>query len=195
MEKDNLEKFIIENREDFDIYEPANDIWEKINLPGSKKKTTSLYIVLSRYAAVVAITAIITFLAVNNFNKSDKNSNSAIVENPSKTEQPPQSIIIPELAEAEAYYSGLVNSRINEIAILTTNSPEVKKELDFDFKELEQIYEELKTDLADNAGNQEVIEAMIQNYRTRVEILESLLISLKNENKTRENHENNSVSL
>lgn len=192
MKKDDLEKFVLENQQDFDVYEPAPEVWDKIWVETQKKKSAPLWIKVSRYAAVVAVSVLFTFLAGKYFSQPEQKAQQTIA---STNEKPKEEIIIPEIAEAEAYYSSQVDSKINEISILTTNNPDVKMELDYDLKELEQIYFELKKDLADNAGNQEVIEAMIQNYRTRVEILESLLKSLKNENKTRENHENNSVSL
>ena len=38
---------------------------------------------------------------------------------------------------------------------------------------------ELKDDLNDNADNDEVIQAMIQNYRIKLEILEEMLNQIK----------------
>jgi cell division protein FtsN len=192
MEKDKLEKFVIENRSDFDAYEPSPEVWDKIFTQKPLKVSKPLWIKLSRYAAVAAVTLLISFITGNYFS-STENKNNLPVANNSGNENFQYNI--PELTEAEAYYSSMVKTKINEIGILTANNPEVKQELDYDLQELEQIYSELKDDLADNAGNEEVIEAMIQNYRTRLEILEGLLRSLKNEKQKRENNENNSVSL
>ena len=50
---------------------------------------------------------------------------------------------------------------------------------DTDMEELDEVYVELKEDLKDNASNPEVIEAMILNYRVKLEILEDLLNQLK----------------
>jgi len=46
------------------------------------------------------------------------------------------------------------------------------------------VYEELKNDLDDHAANQEIIEAMIQNYRLRLGILEQILAQLIEKNET-----------
>ena len=57
-----------------------------------------------------------------------------------------------------------------------------------DMEELDEVYNELKEDLKDNASNPEVIEAMILNYRVKLEILEDLLNQLKEkENQDYEN--------
>jgi hypothetical protein len=41
--------------------------------------------------------------------------------------------------------------------------------------ELDSVYIDLKADLKDNMANQEVIEAIIENYRMKISILEDLL--------------------
>ena len=49
---------------------------------------------------------------------------------------------------------------------------------------------ELKNDLKDNVGNPEVVEAMINQYRMKVQILESLLNQIKEkENKYEDENE------
>jgi len=49
---------------------------------------------------------------------------------------------------------------------------------------LDSLCTEIKKDLKDNVANQEVIEALIQNYRIRIRLLEDMLTILKeNENK------------
>ena len=44
-----------------------------------------------------------------------------------------------------------------------------------DLSELDSIYHELQMDLRDNIANDEVVEAMIQNYILKIQILEDLL--------------------
>ena len=57
--------------------------------------------------------------------------------------------------------------------------------------DLDQVYNDLKEDLKDNAANEEVIEAMIQNYRLKLDILEEMLVVLKqsNESQNEKEHE------
>ena len=66
---------------------------------------------------------------------------------------------------------------------LTGNRAEtdqLSNELYMEMQETEEYYSnELKEDLRDNASNPEVIEAMIVNYRVKLEILEDLLHQLK----------------
>jgi predicted CopG family antitoxin len=66
--------------------------------------------------------------------------------------------------------------------------------LEDDMEELDEVYLELKEDLKDNVSNPEVIEAMILNYRVKLEILEDLLNQLnEKENQDYENDESYSL--
>ena len=87
---------------------------------------------------------------------------------------------IPVLAEARAYYSGQITNMEAEVYRIAGQDSPLKAEIDTEFEELDRMFTELKADLKDNAANEEVIEAMIQNYRIKLHILEEILIQLKN---------------
>jgi len=96
---------------------------------------------------------------------------------------------IPELREAEMYYSGMISAMLEEAKPLLAEYPSLEEELHYDLSELDSIYDGLKNDLKDNIANHEVIEAMIQKYRLRLAILEDLLLFLEPEKE--ENNTNN----
>jgi len=88
----------------------------------------------------------------------------------------------PQLKETEIYYNNLVNSLYSEATPMLTANPEIKKEFFSDISHLDSICSEIKKDLKDNVANQEVVEALIQNYRIKIRLLEEMLTMLK-ENK------------
>ena len=55
---------------------------------------------------------------------------------------------------------------------------------------MDRAFAELKQDLKDNADNAEVIAAMMNHYRLKLQILEKMLNEIQEEN---ESEENNSV--
>ena len=59
--------------------------------------------------------------------------------------------------------------------------------------ELDSTYAQLKLDLKDNVANEQIIEAMIQNYRIKLQILEKMLDHLKamKNNNHKETYKNN----
>ena len=172
--KDRLEKYVRQNRELFDVREPDPSLWMKIGQSGRDAKKNRRLVWL-RYAAAAAvifagISAGIYFL-------------SGV-----KYQDPELAGLYQEIKETEIYYTNLIDQRYKELKPYLTSVPEVKEELDYDFNELDEIFLELREDLKENVGNPEVVEAMIQHYRMKVEILEQLLYQLKE--KENMNYEN-----
>jgi hypothetical protein len=93
---------------------------------------------------------------------------------------------IPEIQEAEIYYTSLLNDKISQIKPLLEQNPELGESLQQDLSELDSIYGELQNDLRDNIANDEVVEAMIQNYILKLQILEDLLEYMDESSKNNE---------
>lgn len=174
---DKLEEHIRRNREDLDRYSPPTGIWRRIRKELKKKKPVMrLWISVAAMIVVILGTAIALFRPV--YRWSNTNSEKHNDEGPTQLD--------PQLKETEIYYNNLVNSLYKEATPLLTKNPEIKKELNSDLSHLDSICVDLKKDLKDNVSNQDVIEALIQNYRIKINILEDMLTVLKaNEN----NHE------
>jgi hypothetical protein len=88
-----------------------------------------------------------------------------------------------QLKESEIYYNNLLNSLYAEATPLLTANPDVQKELSYDISHIDSLCLEIKKDLKDNIANKEVVDALIQNYRIKIRLLEDILTILKeNEN-------------
>jgi len=169
---DRFEKFITENREGFDFREPDPRIWKKIEAGVRAKRNFDWRFYMKR-AAVVAIIFAASYVVnemIHRFNNRDLN---AMKSGRNKKEN-----VIPGLREAEAYYTGLVNQKLDELKPIMANCPSLEEELNYDMNELDSVYYQLKSDLKDNMANQEVIEAIVENYRLKISILEDILNEL-----------------
>ncbi|MBU0765868.1 MAG: hypothetical protein KJ607_13670 [Bacteroidetes bacterium] len=179
--KDRLEKFILENRDAFDMYEPGPEVWKRISRRENVQKTRRFLWgnIVWKAAAAVAI-----FIGSYFFYKmvgSPQIENAGNIIPGSE-----KNIVIPELAEAEGYYNQMVSLRMNEISQYASIYPDIEQEIRVDLTELDSICAELKKDLKDNIDNEEIINAMIHNYRLKLKVLEDILeyirISDENEN-------------
>ncbi|MCX6301869.1 MAG: hypothetical protein NTW82_06770 [Bacteroidia bacterium] len=165
---DRLEEYIRKNRKELDKYNPSPEVWKGIR-SNMHKGRRELIRWLSAAAMIVVILAIASFFYVG----KDKGKNN------------------PELVESEIYYNNLVNDLYNEATPLLTGYPDIEKELLSDLSQLDSICNDIKKDLRDNVDNQEVIEALINNYRIKTHILEDMLDVLKqNENTSEKNKDN-----
>jgi hypothetical protein len=186
MKRDKLEQFIAENRDQFDIHEPGDSVWNGINIEIHKGKNFHYLKKVAGWAAIILITFAASFLLQEYLHR-----NNSVAERQDKRNQ---KIEIPELQEAEIYYANLVDEKILEIQPLLENKPELGYVLKSDLAELDSTYAQLQNDLKDNIANDEVVEAMIQNYRLKLEILEDFLAHLQ-ENTNEEKADKNEYNL
>jgi hypothetical protein len=191
MSPDKLEKYILDHRQQFDDQEPDPALWDKIDKP----KVPVIRINwkdIAWKAAAVAVIFVASYYFHDYMASRNQFSRGIMSRNAGKN-----SPIVKELIEAEAYYTSQINLRKEEVFRLTSSNPEVRHEIDDEMTDLDRVYNELKDDLKDNADNEEVIEAMIQNYRLKLDILEEMLIRLKqsNDSQNKERYENTPVQL
>jgi hypothetical protein len=173
---DKLEEHIRKNREDLDRYSPPIGLWRRIRKDLWREKfRMRQWISIAALIVVILGSAIILFRPV--YRWSDPGSH--------KNNEDRLTAIDPQLKETEVYYNNLVSSLYKEATPLLTNKPDIKNELNSDLSHLDSICADLKKDLKDNVANQDVVEALIQNYRIKIQILEEMLTVLKaDENKT-----------
>jgi predicted CopG family antitoxin len=179
---DRLEDFVKKHREEFDLREPDPSVWLKAGpaVATGEPKVRSL-----RWLRVAAAVAMIF---------AGSTAGIYFLRGDSTGPDPDQGDLYSELMETEQYYGRMVADRYEELQPFLATNPSAGEMLSDDMEELDEVYRELKEDLKDNASNPEVIEAMILNYRVKLEILEDLLNQLKEkEHQDDENEE--SISL
>ncbi len=170
--KDRLEEFVKSHSSEFDLHEPNPELWKGIEKSIAPKRRRNWVYYLSRAAAIVFLIGA-TLVAQRVWMTRGVGIKKKIVE---------VEINIPELKEAEMYYTGIINAKLEEVKPMLSEYPTLEDELETDLSELDSIYKGLKNDLKDDIANQEVIEAMIQNYRLRISILEDMLHFLESQN-------------
>ncbi|MCP4460053.1 MAG: hypothetical protein GY816_18820 [Cytophagales bacterium] len=96
-----------------------------------------------------------------------------------QTEEPEQ---LSEWDEVELFYK----AQINDMTRLVRNVTDDESILT-DLDEMDRAFAEVKQDLKDDAASEEVIEAMMNHYRLKMEILQKMLDEIKEEDETYEN--------
>lgn len=178
--KDRFERFVEENKLDFGPDHKSPDVWSRIQKIEADKKSKSINwnIWYSRAAAFIIVFTLSYFF--HDFVNNLDGTNSQQSQSASPAMQ--------ELYEADQYYSARISERKEELFRLAGISSGLRNDVNSELADLDAVLNDLKTDLQDNADNAEVIEAMMQNYRLKLEILEDLLTQVKNTNN--ENNQN-----
>jgi hypothetical protein len=91
-----------------------------------------------------------------------------------------------ELADTEAFYSSQIADKIK---IIEVESGSLDPEIQMQLKMLDDDYLSLKKDLNDNADSEEVINAMIEYYRLKLAMLETILNEIQKNDDNKEHEE------
>ncbi len=167
---DEFEEHIRKNRQDLDKYIPSPEIWESIDKDLHRNRSHAFrWVSAAAIIIVVFTTAALFYVGENrkNYLHNKRAVDALFLETDLK------------LKETEIYYNNLINDLYSQTTIFLTGNPDVREELNNDLSQLDSIYADIKEDLKDNVANQEVIEALINNYRIRIDILENMLSILK----------------
>ena len=171
MKTDRLESFVNENRHEFDHLEPSDKMWEAISnrLIEPQKQKVRKFSWMKVAAALVAVLVIGSTIVYQNQLSDQKQTAKAAQVDPE----------VQELIEAEAFYAQEVSGKMAEIEKCYKVDPMLKSEIEGDLTELETMYISLKNDLKENISNKEVIEAMIENNRNRMKLVDEVLEQIK----------------
>ena len=104
--------------------------------------------------------------------------------------------VSPQYKEVENYYVHQVNMMEGELSNLDFSNPEQKDMLMKEMNSMDSVYVSLQKELKANPNDQRIINAMIEHYQTKVDVMNyiiSQLKSLRNENQNMK--ENEKVSL
>lgn len=173
MKTDSLEDYIRSNREAFDELEPDPGMWDKIspNLPRpATQRRLKLFIRIGSIAAI--------FIAGYLFSVW---TNQSAHDNRQAVEIPSESLRM--LNEAKAFYTGQIEERSQQLFDLSADQPKLRDDLQKEFNELDAMYATLEKDLGDQVATEAVVEAMIQHYRIKLQLLEDMLQQLQINNR------------
>ncbi len=192
--KDPLELFVQQHRDEFDLKEPSSKLWEQIadNLPPDKEKSAPRMVSLQLVLRIAAMVIVVLGAALLLFFQASDNSEIRL-----KGRSIALHDISPELAEVEQHYIALIAAKL-----VTLKSSNILNGADYqslihEMEALDKDYEELKKELRNSLDKEKVIEAMIQNYRLRLKILEKMLQQIQKESESdlksekEDNHEDN----
>jgi hypothetical protein len=176
MKTDKLGKFIEENRIAFDDLEPSVELWGKIEkgITPEQKRSSILSLNLWIWKAAVLIMVFASAWFIKDYvDRPAKINDMANAEISTNSEQ------LNELADGEAYYTAQIINKQAELEKYTRENPEIMNDLKREFKELDRDNLQLKEDLVESNANERVIEAIMQSYRMKLQILEQVLSEMK----------------
>lgn len=166
--EDKWKKMIDENRHAFEQEEPDFQTWEniqsKLNLQSPRMVKLSTVI---RYA----VAAVMVLSAGAYFMMHGMKSEKVIAHQSEKNKTGfTLSSVSPEYAEMEHYYVMRINATMSTLQSFNPD-PEILQAIN----DLDNERNELQNEMGDQVNQTEIINAMIENYRLKLELLEQML--------------------
>lgn len=162
-DNNNLEKYIRDHRDEFDDQVPGRSVWIGIEQKLDKGHGSRLvpFMIMKIAAMVVLVLACGVVIGVNlpgrdGVTRLDYSSSPALMQ----------------FKDAEHYYQQQVKLQLGQV-----KDQEAKAGVEEDLRQLDIIYQELREEMVRSGySNSDVlINAMITNYKTRIDILENIL--------------------
>jgi len=156
---DQLEQFIMNNKDSFNDVDPSDNVWKGINK--KLRKNTGFLQVAWKVAAVLFMVSTVYLLIEKNLEESQVG--------PQFSE---------EFKQAEDYYTQLIS--LKRMQIQEELSPEEQGELLEEIDQLDVLYIDLKKTYQTQAADDRVVDAMVSNLQLRLQILSKQLDILEN---------------
>lgn len=176
---DNFEKNIKNNKHLFDEFKAdKSKLWANIEAgldkPDSKPKVIKLWQtpMFKIAASILLAIGIFSIISIGGANSSQQDT-----------------IVSQELNDIDMHYKGLVAYQVKLVKRNTKLSSEEKNEFLSFIDELDKEYEVLKLELQRNLDSERVLEAIVINYKKRIELIENLLKQINSSEKLNEDHE------
>lgn len=181
-----IKKIIQENRNIFDSFEPKDEHFARFEdklKDFHKKKNTFSFTYLLKAAAVVILVVLSGLWVYDNFNAKLINNGLALSD------------ISPEYSEVEVYYTQLVNQKYSELNQCQFIDSTQKTILLNELNDMDKMYGNLKKDLKANPNDERVINAMIQHYQLKVEVMGQILHQLRQSKNKQKLNKNESTEI
>lgn len=174
---DNFEKHIRENAAQFDTHKADRaKLWANISAAMEKPEPKVIPLwkrpMLRIAASVVLLLGIASFIGLSIYGGGT-----------SETQY-----VSKELLEIDMHYKGLVSYQVQ----LVQNNPNLSEMDKAEFlsfmDELDAEYETLRNEMQNNLDNERVLEAIVANYKKRIELIENLLRQINDAKKSDEDY-------
>lgn len=187
---DKLKKFIEQNRSQFDDCEPMDGHFDRFmqKLEAEQRHTIGRSRTqILKIAAVAIISIVLGATVAGSFvNRSvklietelanaDPDAPMKLIE---RTTNYVKAKVEPEYRETQNYYINLVDNRLDEIRATETVDEKQKAELLKEMSEMDELFVNLQKELKANPDNPVLIDAMINHYQTKIEVLNQIITNL-----------------
>jgi len=173
--KDRLERFVRDNREDFDSYEPSKALWKKIEAEVTQqqpkgKRLNGKIVRFGRMQWSMSIAAGIALLLTVGYGVM---TYMQLPNEITGLSLPPayRSAYGKELVQ----FTSLIEQKREELKAMESEDPKLYHQFDAELQALDKSYQSLKSELPQNPNPEDLLKAMVQNLNMQIDLLNQQL--------------------
>ena len=181
----NFERFIQQNRKEFDTEQPSENVWDKIEqtIPVKKEaKRFSMNDIIKWSAAAAVLFIALTSVYFLYINKKDSHETLELTgpkNEPGYSKPDELNGIAPEYAVQFKRFNETIEAQQEELRKATSDQPSLYKQFEEDLKVLDSSFIALKNQAEHTPNRDVLIKAMIQNLQLQAELLGRQLLIMK----------------
>ena len=162
MKKNKFESFVKENKSAFDLKEPRQELWYEIDKKIPRKKGFRIFRMNIMGIAASVVLLLGLGIAIGFIIQVNSSENLFYA----------QSSEYGNFPEVEKYYLMQIKDKTSELEEMG-----VKNSIEENLEQLDEIYAELREEFlyTEDKNKEVLINAMIRNYQTKIDILELIL--------------------
>ncbi len=178
--KDKIEELIFDNRDKLNDNEPLDGHFERFEakLNGGQKKRKITLNVVWKVAAAIVFVLLATNQAFIYFSPNGQNPLFGSRNNSAVT----LASVSPKYGEVEFYFTNAINVGLdqwNELNKEGLVSEEEQQLMDAELAEFEKQFKAIQIDLAANPNDKRVINAMLEYYRAKLNVINMIVNKLE----------------
>lgn len=176
MRNKGIDAFIKENRKEFDVEMPSDQLWDRIDAALAKEKNSKRLTGLTLWLGVAAsllILMTVTFI----YSKRKTDTDLDIVD------------INPAYAQKESHFASLIEVKKDSLQIYAKRNPELYAHFSADLNKLDGAYEKLKKELQNSPNQRAVVQAMVKNLELQLQVINQQLSIINDVNRYKEENQ------
>ncbi|RZK54019.1 MAG: hypothetical protein EOO91_16650 [Pedobacter sp.] len=165
---DKLEGFVKDNKREFEVKGPSDQLWAKIEAELDKKKQPKKSIKMYQWMSIAATLVVSLGLYFTyNYNQA-KNIDVADIN--------------PEFGKREVSFVSQIEEKKDSLAIYASENPDLYKRFTEDLKNLDAEYDRLKAELPESPNQVFVVKEMVKNREMQLQVLKQQLMIINQVN-------------
>lgn len=191
-----LEKFIQDNRGEFDSEEPRPQLWKDLRAGLGKEKKDERIFHLSFLRWTAAAAVVIMMAGMFYYMSTRQPADSIVGNTPSSPQDEYLKSVNPIYAKEVYHFTQLIELKQSELKQIEKEQPELYGQFVKDIHRLDSSYQQLRSELPANPDPETLLEAMIQNLRLQADLLNQQLTIIKEiKQSKKDSHEKNTRSV